>query len=250
MIITLTTDIGWEYSAQMKGKILSINPDAKIVDITHNIIPHNINHGAFVLYSIVPYFKNAIHIGVVDPEVGTERKCIIIDCKNSYFIGPDNGLLIPAAKRLGIKGIYEIKVGKDISPVFHGRDVFAPVAGKISLGIKPYKFGKRVDKYVNLEFEEIKIKENSIEGKIIFIDRFGNIITNIKKEMLKRKKFKIRIGKEKEIELELYPSYGYVEKGKILAVISSSGFLEIAKREGNASKFLNARENDTIEIFF
>jgi len=100
MIITLTTDIGWEYAAEMKGKILSINPEAKIIDISHEIAPQNIRQGAFTLYSVAPYFKNAIHIGVVDPGVGTERKCILIECKDSYFIGPDNGLLIPAAKRM------------------------------------------------------------------------------------------------------------------------------------------------------
>ncbi len=245
-IITLTTDIGWEYAAEMKGKILSINPDAKIVDICHDILPQNIKQGAFILYSITPYFKNAIHIGVVDPGVGTERKCIAIDCGNVFFIGPDNGLLIPAAKRIGIKKVYELEVDKNASPVFHGRDVFAPAAAKISLGISPYK--RELDRYVDLDFGEAVIKKGKITGRVIFIDRFGNIITNIKGEMIKRKKFRVRIG-EIEEDVNLYPSYGYAKKEEILAVESSSGFLEIAKREGDASKHFNAKENKIIEIF-
>ncbi|RLF50313.1 MAG: hypothetical protein DRN11_04860 [Thermoplasmata archaeon] len=248
MIITLTTDIGWEYAAEIKGKILSINPDAKIVDITHEIMPQNIRQGAFVLYSIAPYYKNAIHIGVVDPGVGTERKCLLIECKNCFFIGPDNGLLIPAAKRMEIKKIYELKVSKNASPVFHGRDVFAPTAAKISLGKKACRLGRKINEYVNLDFEEAIVKGGKIEGKVIFIDRFGNIITNVKKEQIKEKEFRVRIG-EIEKDVNLYPSYGYARKKEILAVVSSSGFIEIARREGNAAEYFNAKEDKLVEIF-
>ncbi len=249
MIITLTTDIGWEYAAEMKGKILSINPNAKIVDITHEIMPQNIRQGAFVLYSIVPYFKKAIHIGVVDPGVGTERKAIIIECRNAYFVGPDNGLFIPAAKKLGIKKIYEIKVSRKASPVFHGRDVFAPVAAKLSTGIKAKELGKEIKKYVELDFGKATVEKGRIKGKVLFIDRFGNIITNITKENLEAKEFHVKMGVV-EKKIKLYPSYGYAKKGEILAVIGSSGFLEIARREGNAAKYFDAKEDMKIEMFF
>ncbi len=248
MIITLTTDIGWEYAAEMKGKILSINPEAKIIDISHEIAPQNIRQGAFTLYSVAPYFKNAIHIGVVDPGVGTERKCILIECKDSYFIGPDNGLLIPAAKRMGIENIYEIEVSESASPVFHGRDVFAPTAAKISIGKKASELGKRIDEFVDLDFGKAERRGGKITGKIIYIDRFGNIITNVEESMIDEKQFRIKIG-EVEKEVKLLPSYGYATKKEILAVISSSGFLEIARREGSAAEYFNAKEDKPVEIF-
>ena len=248
MIITLTTDIGWEYAAEMKGKILSINPEAKIIDISHEIAPQNIRQGAFTLYSVAPYFKNAIHIGVVDPGVGTERKCILIECKDSYFIGPDNGLLIPAAKRMGIENIYEIEVSESASPVFHGRDVFAPTAAKISIGRKASRLGKRIEEFIDLDFGKAEKRGGKITGKIIYIDRFGNIITNVEESMIDEKQFRIKIG-EVEKEVKLLPSYGYATKKEILAVISSSGFLEIARREGSAAEYFNAKEDKSVEIF-
>ncbi len=248
MIITLTTDIGWEYAAEMKGKIFSINPGANIVDVTHNVMPQNIRQGAFILYSIAPYFKNAIHIGVVDPGVGTARKAIIVECNRSYFIGPDNGLLIPAAKRIGIKNVYEIKRKRGVSQVFHGRDIFAPTAAYLALGKKVKELGKKIDEFVDLDFGKAVREGDRIRGKILFIDRFGNIITNIEKNLIDEEKFHVRIGGI-EKEVNLYPSYGYAEKGEIIAVISSCDFLEIAKREGNASRYFNAKEDGTIEIF-
>lgn len=250
MIITLTTDIGWEYAAEMKGKILSINPDAKIIDISHEIMPQNVRQGAFVLYSIAPYFKKAIHVGVVDPGVGTSRKAIIIECKgNVYFVGPDNGLFIPAAKRLGIKGIYKLKIHKNASSVFHGRDVFAPAAAKLSAGKKAKEIGKKIDSYVDLDFGEASIEEGKITGKILFIDRFGNIITNIEGKNIQQESFHVKIGLVEQ-KVRLYPSYGYAGKGEILATIGSSGFLEIARREGDASKYFSAKQDMKIEIFF
>ncbi|HEC76803.1 MAG TPA: hypothetical protein ENI33_06055 [Thermoplasmatales archaeon] len=249
MIITLTTDIGWEYAGEMKGKILSINPSAKIVDISHEVMPQNIMQGAFILYSVAPHFKKAIHIGVVDPGVGTSRKAIIIKCGENYFIGPDNGMLIPAAKEIGIEKVYEIKVGKNASPVFHGRDVFAPAAGKISSGIKPEKIAKEIKDYVDLSFGKAILKEGMISGKILFIDRFGNIITNVCERDLRRKKFFVRIGKI-EREIKIYPSYGYAEEREIIGVIGSSGFLEVAMNKGNASQYFKAKEGERLEIFF
>ncbi|MEM2387755.1 MAG: SAM-dependent chlorinase/fluorinase [Candidatus Thermoplasmatota archaeon] len=246
MIITLTTDIGWEYAAEMKGKIYSINPDAKIVDVSHEVKPGCIAEGAFIIYSISPYFKNAIHVGVVDPGVGTDRRAIIIECSNCYFVGPDNGLFIPAAKRMGIKNIYEIRINASVSSVFHGRDVFAPAAARLARGEEVSKIGQKIDEYVDFDFGLPLREENKIKGKILFIDRFGNIITNIKS--VDEDKFLVKIGKI-EREVKLYPSYGYARIGEVIAVESSSGFLEIAINQGNAGRYFNAREGETIEIF-
>ncbi len=251
MVITLLTDIGWEYAAEMKGKILSINPDAKIVDISHDVEPQNVRQGAFLLYSVAPHFKDAIHVGVVDPGVGTERKAIIIKCEgNNYFIGPDNGLFMPAARRLGIKGVYEIKMKGNESPVFHGRDVFAPTAAKISKGRRINSLARRMkEEPVDLDFERPVIMENAIKGKILFIDRFGNIITNVEGKDVKGKEFAVKIGMV-ERDVKLYPAYGYGERNEIMAVISSTGFLEISRREGNAAKYFSAKQDMPIEIFF
>lgn len=249
MIITLTTDIGWKYAAEIKGRILSIDPDAKIVDISHHILPRNVMQGAFVLYSKVPYFTNVVHMGVVDPRVGTERKAIIIECDHVYFVGPDNGLLIPAAKKLGIKKVYKIQMEGDTSPIFYGRDVFAPAAAKISMGSKAGELGRKIRKYVDLDFGECIVKGELIKGKVLFIDRFGNIVTNIREEHLQAEEFEVKIGII-EKKVRTYPSYGFAEKGEIHAVIGSSGFLQIAKREGNAAEYFGAREEKAIEILF
>ncbi|MCD6513120.1 MAG: SAM-dependent chlorinase/fluorinase [Thermoplasmata archaeon] len=245
MIITLTTDIGWEYAAEMKGVIYSMNPSARIVDITHEISPQNIMQGAFVLYSIAPYFKNAIHVGVVDPGVGTNRKAIAVKCRNAWFIGPDNGLFYPAASRLGIEKIYELEIGKDASNVFHGRDVFAPAAALLSAGLEPD--WEEIDEMVIMKFPEAEVKENRIYGKVLFVDKFGNIITNVEMNM-EMEKMRIKIG-EKEIDVRIYPSYGYAKEDELIGLRSSSGFLEIAVRNGNAASLLGVKGGEEIEIF-
>ena len=245
MIITLTTDIGWEYAAEMKGVIYSINPRAKIVDVSHDIVPQNIMQGAFVIYSIAPYFKKAIHIAVVDPGVGTERKAIAIKCKDTWFVGPDNGIFYPAAARLGIQKAYQLSVGK-ASPVFHGRDVFAPAAALLSLNKKPKWKEIGVDEIKKLDFGKAERRGSKVIARVLFIDRFGNIITNAD---LKAEEMEVKI-KDRQKKIRRVKSYGYAEKGEIVAVESSGGFLEIAMREGNAASFFNAKEGDIIEIFF
>ncbi len=253
-IITLATDIGWEYASQMKGVIISINPDVSIVDITHSITSQKILEGAFVLYSAVEYFPPAIHIGVVDPGVGTARRGIIVECDKGILIGPDNGLLIPAARKLGIGKVYKIEMPetKRASPTFHGRDIFAPVAAKISLGEKPSKIGETIDEFEEISFgEPIEIKEG-IKGKIIFIDKFGNLITNIPKEKIDLKYgewVKIKI-KNKFLETRFLKSYGYTKEKKFLVTVSSSNFYEISLNRGNASKFFGASIDDEIIFYY
>jgi len=252
-IITLTTDIGWYYAAQMKAKILSINRKAKIVDITHDVHPQNIMEGAYVLYSSAIHFPEAIHIAVVDPGVGTERRPIIVECKSGCFVGPDNGILIPAASRLGIGKVYEITERKymapEISNTFHGRDIFSPVAAHLSLGVKAREIGREISDYKNLGFEGA-YKEGKISGKIIFVDRFGNMITNIPDKFLKAEHgewVKVMVS-GKELEIKFLKSYGYAEKGEMLLTVSSSNFLEISCRDGNARQMLEADIGDSIEI--
>ncbi|HEX7627299.1 MAG TPA: SAM-dependent chlorinase/fluorinase, partial [Candidatus Methanoperedens sp.] len=162
MVITLLSDFGDVYPASMKGVILGIDPGANIVDITHSIPRHDIRAGAFILMTCAKYFPSGtIHIAVVDPGVGTKRRAIAIqtishDGEIHYFIGPDNGLLIPAAKSIGIIEVYEISntnlFGKNISCTFHGRDIFAPVGAHISKGSRIEDVGGHILDYKDLDF--------------------------------------------------------------------------------------------------
>ena len=180
-IITFLTDFGTSdsYVSQMKGVVLSIT-DTRIIDITHEIKPQDINEGAFVLQNVVKYFPiGTVHVAVVDPEVGSNRKGIIVTTINQIFVGPDNGLLIPAARNLGDFIVYEITNEKymlnSISSTFHGRDIFSPVAANIINGVPFERIGKRIKNFFNLEFEKAKIENRLANGKILHIDKFGNI---------------------------------------------------------------------------
>ena len=260
-IITFLTDFGMKsgYVAQMKGVVSSISPDARIIDITHEITPHDIREGAFVLQNTVPYYPiGTIHIGVVDPGVGTDRKGIIITTKRHVLIGPDNGLLIPAAHFLGDFTVYEITnkeyMFNNISNTFHGRDVFAPVAAHILKGIPFEKIGRKTAKFIDLDFGQGKITDKEANGKIVYIDRFGNIITNINGSGIKEvlnfdKKIKVFIkGKKKDIKFA--KSYNFVKKGQLLATIGSSNYLEISINQGNAALKLGIKPEEKVKIKF
>lgn len=255
-MITLTTDIGWEYAAQMKAVILSINPTERIIDISHSISTHNILEGAFVLYKTVTHFPFAVNIGVVDPGVGTERRGIIVDCKRGVMVGPDNGLLIPAAMELGLKSVYEITNSKyflnEVSDTFHGRDIFAPVAAHLSKGIEPKEIGVEIKKYKDIDFGKVQTKKNIIEGKVIFIDRFGNVVTNIPRNVISSV-FKygdsIEIGiNGKTFMLKFLKCYGYVEEGEALATISSFELFEISCNKKRANEVLDIKIGERIAI--
>ncbi len=151
LLITLTSDFGLKdpYIAEMKGAILSINPKATIIDITHDIEKFNIRMAAFILASASPYFpEGTIHLAVVDPEVGTKRRAILIQTTKGFFVGPDNGVLILAAQSQGIEHLYELANPKfmlpKISSTFHGRDIFAPAAAYLEKGVKPADFGLEI----------------------------------------------------------------------------------------------------------
>lgn len=251
-VITLTTDFGSLYPASMKGVILSINPDVTIVDITHSIPPTDIRAGAFALYSAFRHFPlGTIHVAVIDPGVGTERKAIVIRSGGHYFVGPDNGVLIPAASLLGDMEVFEIdnkEILGDISSSFHGRDIFAPVAAHISRGMDLEDIGQSTDEYVNLDFSGYVIQDDFIESKVIYVDKFGNIVTNISGEELHKK---IPHGSILSISGRAMPflsTYGEVRKGRVLSLIGSHGFFEIAVNQGSASKLLHLNNGNEIKI--
>jgi len=184
-LMSFLSDFGLKsnYVSQMKGVALSIT-DARIIDITHDISPQNIREGAYVLMSAIKHFPiGTVHVAVVDPGVGTIRRGIVITTKTQILVGPDNGLLIPAARYLGNFTVYEITnpnlMSKTISNTFHGRDVFTPIAANILNGIMFDQIGPITNHFVDLDFGKYEIREKTATGNIIYIDSFGNIITNI-----------------------------------------------------------------------
>lgn len=251
-LITLTTDFGSVYPAAMKGVILAINPQATIVDISHNIPHTDIRAGAFALYSVVPYFPNGtVHIAVVDPGVGTERNSIVISAGGQFFVGPDNGLMVPAAARLEDMEIYKITnsgLSAEISATFHGRDIFARIGAYLSKGMTPEDFGVTSADYVHLDFGTIKVKSGTISGEVIYIDDFGNIITNIPAaNVLEIAGFgnKVHIF---DRDMPFMQTYGQVPERGLLALIGSHGFLEVAINRGNASAELSVRTADPVYL--
>jgi hypothetical protein len=195
---------------------------------------------------------------VVDPGVGTTRKPIIIETKKSLYIGPDNGLLILAALKEGIKKVVHISNRKymlpRISHTFHGRDIFAPAAAHLANGIPIEEFGPPLEKYETLTFSKPKIHKNHIEGEIIYIDDFGNIVTNIYRELLEKisinegEIIKILFNDRTEKVLKICKAYNEVKEGEFLAIIGSGDFLEISINQGNAAKKLNIKEGTKVVV--
>jgi S-adenosyl-L-methionine hydrolase (adenosine-forming) len=256
-IITLLTDFGTKdhYVASMKGVILSINPRCILVDITHEVSPHDIQGGAFALASSYSYFpKGTIHLSVVDPGVGGMRKPIVLVTQNYFFIGPDNGLFTLVAQKERVKQVIVLTREKyflpEVSMTFHGRDLFAPVAAYLSLGIRPISLGYKSDSLEEIGFQKPVVKEGKLFGEILHIDTFGNLVSNIDGEKLfrfvKGRPCVVRAGKM--VIRGLKKSYGEGKRNELIALLGSCGFLEISVREGNAQKVLKVKRGDRIMV--
>lgn len=261
-LISLTTDFGDLYPAAMKAVILGINPDVAIIDITHSIRQAGIREGAFALYSLTPYFPaKTIQVGVVDPGVGTSRRALAIKAgepgKEQFFIGPDNGLLIPAARSLGKMEVYEItnrdlmlksNILSKISATFHGRDIFAPVAAHISKGVPIESVGQKLSDFVNLDFGKCGVDGAFLAGEVIYTDSFGNVITNIPENMiLSFSGFGSQVGVNGR-PVSFVQTYGFVKEKEALILIGSHGFLEIAINGGNAALQFGLKSGDSVAI--
>ncbi|RMF91196.1 MAG: hypothetical protein D6733_01825 [Methanobacteriota archaeon] len=248
-MITLTTDFGAsEYVGAMKGVIYSINPEAVVVDLSHGIRPFDIRHGAYALYTTFPYFpEGSVHVVVVDPGVGTERRGVIIESEGHLFVGPDNGVfsLIEAEE------VYEIK-DVSASSTFHGRDVFAPVAARLDGGERPAALGRRTDGVMRIMNKEVDVAY-SIHGEVFCRDRFGNVITSIREEHLKEAGLKRGgvpkvIVERRRISAPFVGTYGEIEGEGFGALVNSSGYFEIALREGSAAERLDVRGGESVEV--
>jgi S-adenosylmethionine hydrolase len=256
-IITLLTDYGTKdpYVASMKGVILNINPRSIVIDITHQVNQHDIQEGAFILANAYSYFpEGTIHLSVVDPGVGGTRKPILLVTQNNFFVGPDNGLFTLIAQREKVRQVVvlteKIYFLPKVSKTFHGRDLFAPVAAHLSLGIKPDAFGHKIDSIKELGFRKPIVRAGKLSGEILHIDTFGNLVTNIDEENLfrftKEQPFVIRAGRKTIRGLK--KGYWEGKKCEPIALLGSGGFLEVSVREGNAQKTLKVKRGDNIEI--
>lgn len=250
-VITVTTDFGMKdpYVGIMKGVILNINPGACIVDITHEIAPGNIIEGAHVLKDTYRFFpKGTIHIGVVDPGVGGNRRPIAIKTEDFFFVGPDNGLFWPIIEQDKNPFIIHLTNKRyflpNISSTFHGRDIFAPVAAHISRGVGLDNMGVPIKDPVSLELERPQFYEDRILGQVIRVDHFGNLITNISeqdivKQFGNKRSLKVKIA---DIGISgISRAYSDVKPGKFLAIIGSSGFLEISANLARASDMVGSK---------
>ena len=255
-VITLTTDFGARdhFVAEMKGVILSINPRATIVDITHDVEKFNVVHGAFVLACAYKWFpRGTIHVVVVDPGVGTSRRAILVETERYYFVGPDNGVLAPAAARDGVRAVYDVSGFREweVSTTFHGRDIFAPVAARLSLGVPPSSLGRRVSEFVMLDIFRASSSNGVVEGRVVHIDSFGNVITSIDMSHVRRAGFSygdvldVQVGRAR-LRLRFLPAYGFAERGEALALVNSEGFFEIAINASSAASALGVKVGDPV----
>ena len=257
-LITLTTDFGLKdpYVAEMKAVILRICPEASVVDVSHQIDKFNVRMGAFILAAASAYFpRGTVHVAVVDPGVGTERRAVCIKTKDACFVGPDNGLLVLAAKNQGITHAYEIKNRKltlpIISSTFHGRDVFSPVAAHLARGVLPSALGPEVDRLTIPEFSKVARRKDVLVGEVIHVDDFGNVVTNIREVDVGR----VRVGKPLKLKFQdawvtmrFCRAYGEVEEGNPLALFGSHGFLEISTNQGSAAKMFSVNSGDKVTV--
>ncbi|HIJ56396.1 MAG TPA: SAM-dependent chlorinase/fluorinase [Deltaproteobacteria bacterium] len=262
-IITLLTDFGVqdEFVGVMKGVILSINPSATVVDVTHSVDPQDIVQGAHFIFYAYPYFpRETIHVVVVDPGVGGERRIIALKKNGHIFIAPDNGILTLLVEDGEVEAAVQVD-NQDyflhpISRTFHGRDIFAPVSAHLSKGVGLKSIGRSVgvSSLSLLSLSKPYVSETGeLMGQVVHVDRFGNIITNLRKSHLRalrtdKGRFDAGIHIENIPINKISDSYESVLPGEPVAVFGSRGFLEFAVNCGNASKRLNIGKGEEVRI--
>jgi len=270
--ITLLTDFGIEdaYVAVMKGVILARDPKAVIVDITHAIEAQNIRQGAFILATSYAYFpKNSIHMAIVDPGVGSDRRGIILKVPGALFVAPDNGVLSYVIEQLSLnedsvpetgddtaevrlkRGIEAVSITdprfwrQPVCPTFHGRDVFAPVAAGLSLGLSPYEFGEKTDTLTMFSMTKPRsLGPDEVVGRVMYADHFGNLVTDIRSSHLPPGPVEVTIGTVRIDGISRH----YEETRGIAAILGSSGYLEISLRNGSAAARLGALPGDEVRV--
>jgi hypothetical protein len=243
-IVTLLTDFGTAdgFVGAMKGVVLSRAPDARVIDLTHEIPPHDVRCGAWALREASRTFPvNTIHVAVVDPGVGTERRPILVASRGQLYVGPDNGLLSLAAPRgdgdaflLDQPALHR----QEASRTFHGRDIFASVAGHLAAGLSKESCGTPISTWDCIEEPRPRKRGDSILGEVLHSDRFGNLVTNIDRDALQGDEdWEVTLA-ERSVG-PLRRTFGEVGPGEWVAYLGSGGFVEVAVREGQAASFFS-----------
>ena len=258
-IITLTTDFGLKdgFVGVMKGVIYGIVQDVHIIDLTHEISPQNVLEGAYIMGRSAPYFpEGTIHVGVIDPGVGTDRRPIAAKLGSQYFVGPDNGLFSFMLAQAEKENQEVVVVHTDnpkywlpeVSNVFHGRDIFSPVGAYLAKGVPLEELGTRIDDPIRLELVEPQRAGDGWRGQILHIDHFGNIATNFKHEHLNGMGPMVVRLCGAEIQ-GLVRTFGERPPGDLIALFGSTGNLVISVVNGDAASRLNAKPGDLVEVF-
>lgn len=258
-LITLTTDFGEAdyYVGAMKGVILSIHPEANVVDLSHQIKSHDVFDGAFFISQVFRHFPpQTVHCVVVDPGVGTSRRPLIVHAHNSYFVGPDNGvfsLIYEQSESVVVHATATHYFRGEISQTFHGRDIFAPVAAWLTRGIQLSHFGETVTDYVKFKLPKARVEApNRVQGAIIKIDRFGNCVTNITPDLLpdffapQRPPFKFRIGTN--YIHQICAAYAEADSHEPFIILGSSDYLEVGVNRGSAADYLKVTRGSEVEV--
>ncbi len=246
-LITLLTDFGAGsgYPAQVKGVILGLCPTAQIVDISHEVPPFRILVAQLMLRDAVGAFPpGSIHVGVVDPGVGTSRRLLLVvggdKAPGHLFVGPDNGLLWPFVRGGRAFELAEPSLRRAVvSPTFHGRDIFAPAAAHLALGVPPERFGPEIVDPIKLQPPRVRREGGAVVGEVLFVDHFGNLVTNLDVEDLppvERSQLQVSVGGRTLVPVRT--TYAEIPAGGAVALIGSSGYLEVAMREGSAQRLL------------
>ena len=255
-ILTLTTDFGLadHYVGAMKGVILSICPEARIADISHEAAPFDIAEGAYLIAQAWRYFpKRTVHVVVVDPGVGTARRPILMECGGHYFVAPDNGVLsmIYSREKHKIRLISSERYFRQpVSHTFHGRDIFAPVAAHLAKGVLPARLGKPIDDYLRPAFEKPQqTGKRAWSGRILKIDRYGNIVTNFSAADfpdLEKRDFLLTVG-GRQIGV-LARNYAEAGAGELFAIVGSSGYLEVSANQDSAARLTGCQSGGPVEL--
>jgi hypothetical protein len=259
-IITLTTDFGLNdhFIGTMKGVILTIEPDAQIVDICHAVQAFDVLDGALTISQAYSYFPSGtVHMVIVDPGVGTARRPLVVTSERHHFVAPDNGvlsLIYQREERLSVRHVtaehYNLQ---PVSQTFHARDIFSPVSAYLAKGVDPAKFGDEVTDFVRFSAPKPKAaNENTLRGVVLKVDRFGNLITNITPQdapMLFAEQpptFKIVVGKREITEIK--SAYALGAPGEVFGILGSMGYLEIAANRGAAAQLLGVNRGSDVNI--
>lgn len=254
-IVTLLTDFGLSdiYVGVMKGVIAQINPSLKVIDLTHEIPPQNVAAARFCLMNAVPYFpKETVHIAVVDPGVGGNRRGVGIEFSSGFLVGPDNGLfsgILSQNPAISAVELTNFQYWRTPSPstTFHGRDIFASVGAHLASGVNLEELGTVInpESLVKLPMAECREKEGILEGCIQYIDRFGNVITNIPGNLVNNKTWNVEIA---NANIPGKKTYSDIPIGSLIALIGSHGWVEIAVNNGNAQSKLQLNYGDEIKV--